>query len=194
MTTKTIPIFLPGDRVAYVMAGPTRELPEDRLLIRCAAEIPVEPSRMAVDIGTEDFQPFDPDKLTKELPNIIRLLKEDYRLYVGCMGGTGRTGTFLAILAGQHPGMNGPDAIKYIRAIYKSGAVETAEQALQVEQFCQSDELAKLYHFDVHEPGLGLQWNTEPGGPEQAMPEKEPFLDKIGMGWLRRFLTRVYTG
>jgi hypothetical protein len=173
MTTKTLPIFLPGDQIAYIMAGPTRELPDDRLLVRCAEEIPADPSRVAVDIGTKDFQPFDPDKLTAGLPTIIRLLKEDYRLYVGCMGGTGRTGTLLAILAGQHPGMNGPDAIKYIRAIYKSGAVETAEQKEQVAEFSMTEEVRNLV-----ETGLHLD----------PVPERPGFMERIGMGWLKRLL------
>lgn len=135
MATKTIPIFLPGDKVAWVMAGPTRELPDDRKLVRCAAEIKVDPDRVAFDVSTGDFKPFDENKLDLVLPNIMKALSEGERLYVGCMGGTGRTGTLLAILAGQHPGMTGGEAITYIRQVYRAHAVETSEQEGQVWEF-----------------------------------------------------------
>lgn len=135
MPTKTIPIFLPGDKIAWVAAGPTRELPADRKLIRCAREIPVEDAVVAFDVATADFFPFDTYLLEQALPAILRALEDGERLYVGCMGGTGRTGTMLAILAAQHPAMSGAEAITYIRQVYKSGAVETSEQEAQVMHF-----------------------------------------------------------
>jgi protein-tyrosine phosphatase len=135
MTTKTIPIFLPGDHVAWVTAGPTRELPDDLMLVRCASEIPVPAERVLFDIGTEDFRPFSYLKLADNLPALMHALMQGERLYVGCMGGTGRTGTLLAILAAQHPQMTGEQAIEYIRTVYKRGAVETKVQEEQVSVF-----------------------------------------------------------
>lgn len=130
--SKTIPIFLPGDSVAWVAAGPTRELPPDRQLIRCAAEIPMAQERIAFDVSTKDFTPFSDAVLRETVPDILDALRSGQHLYVGCMGGTGRTGTLLALLAAQHPGMSGMEAILYIRAIYRAGAVETREQEDQV--------------------------------------------------------------
>jgi hypothetical protein len=134
---KTIPIFLPNDRVGWITAGPTREMPEGYQLIRCAAEIPVDPDRVAFDIATKDFSPFDDDTVLEHLNEMVDSLAAGTKLYAGCMGGTGRTGTILAILAAQHPGMTGPAAIDYIRGIYKPHAVETAAQEEQVARLAQ---------------------------------------------------------
>lgn len=149
MPTKTIPIFLPGDKVAWVMAGPTRELPSDRRLIRCAAEIPVPMDRIAFDIATKDFQPFDPALLRAKLPAIMDALAGGDRLYVGCMGGSGRTGTLLAILAAQHPGMEGVSAITYIRQVYREAAVETQHQEAQVITMAHAWEFAPEGPLDL---------------------------------------------
>lgn len=134
---KTIPIFLPGDQIAYITAGPTREMPDTHQLVRCAAEIKVDPERVAFDVSTGDFEPFDDKKIAANLPRIINHLITPglAPLYVGCMGGTGRTGTLLAILAAQHPKMDGEAAVAYIRAIYKPHAVETFEQKNQVAEW-----------------------------------------------------------
>lgn len=168
MATKTIPIFLPGDKVAWVMAGPTRELPKDRKLIRCAEEIPVHEDRIAFDVSTKDFRPFDADTLRSTLPAILRALEAGDRLYVGCMGGTGRTGTLLAILAAQHPAMSGAEAIVYIRQVYKPGAVETAEQEGQVMAFASARAAEAV----------------NASSPE---PEGFPFNPWNPMDWLRWF-------
>jgi hypothetical protein len=53
-------------------------------------------------------------------------------VYVGCMGGMGRTGLFLAVLA-KAAGI--PDPVEYVRANYYSGAVETDEQYDFVENY-----------------------------------------------------------
>lgn len=129
---KTFPIFLPHDKIAWITAGPTSEMPPTHKLIRCAAEIEVDPDNVAFDIATGDFKPFDEDKVLENLQGIIEALLRGEKLYAGCMGGTGRTGTILAIIAAQHPEFTYEDAILYIRAIYKSHAVETSDQAQQV--------------------------------------------------------------
>lgn len=178
MTTKILPIFLPGDKMAYVMAGPTRELPDGYKLIRCAKEIPVDPERVAFDVSTLDFAPFDDDTIRSSLPDIIQALERGDRLYVGCMGGTGRTGTMLGIIAAQHPAMTGLDAFKYIRAIYKSGAIETEEQKLQVER------LAGIYNA--------------PSGPDYGWQDHEAWLDEMDSPaparWGFRKLWHMLTG
>jgi hypothetical protein len=56
------------------------------------------------------------------------------RVEVGCLGGSGRTGTVLgcmAVLAGVPAG----DAVNWVRRNYRTGAVETAEQCRFVEEF-----------------------------------------------------------
>lgn len=53
-------------------------------------------------------------------------------LGVGCTAGLGRTGTTLAILARIEHGLNGPDAIAWVRSHYNASAVETKEQQAYV--------------------------------------------------------------
>lgn len=53
-------------------------------------------------------------------------------VYVGCMGGWGRTGLFLALMA-KVAGVDKP--VEYVREHYTPRAVETKEQYAYVEQF-----------------------------------------------------------
>ena len=53
-------------------------------------------------------------------------------VYVGCMGGVGRTGLFLALLA-KAAGVAKP--VDYVREHYDRRAVETLEQKLYVNRF-----------------------------------------------------------
>jgi protein-tyrosine phosphatase len=54
------------------------------------------------------------------------------RVWVGCMGGWGRTGLFLALLA-KTCGV--ADPVGYVRSHYSPRAVETKEQARYVDWF-----------------------------------------------------------
>lgn len=53
-------------------------------------------------------------------------------VYVGCMGGMGRTGLFLAVLA-KAAGVDKP--VEFVRENYYHGAVETSEQKRFVETY-----------------------------------------------------------
>lgn len=66
-------------------------------------------------------------------------------VYVGCMGGYGRTGLFLALLA-KAAGI--ADPVTYVRETYHPRAVETDEQYDYVENFDVS-ELRKDVLFDA---------------------------------------------
>jgi len=57
------------------------------------------------------------------------------KVYMGCMGGTGRTGMLLALLARIGINAGGRYAIQSIRRDYRKGAVETQEQERFVEAF-----------------------------------------------------------
>lgn len=54
------------------------------------------------------------------------------QVYVGCMGGWGRTGLFLALMA-KAAGI--PDPVEYVRENYTPKAVETREQYTYVQRF-----------------------------------------------------------
>ena len=133
---KAVPIPLASGKIGWLHAGPTREIPEGYTLIKCAVEVSPPAGRLiAHDIGTKDFTPFEAGKLLDAIPDILRDLESGEPLYAGCLGGTGRTGTLLAILVGQHPAFTGQAAIAYVRANYKPHAVETPEQEMQVVEF-----------------------------------------------------------
>jgi hypothetical protein len=56
-------------------------------------------------------------------------LLDDYKVFVGCIGGHGRTGTFLsALVAHVCPKMIAQDAITYVRNNYCAKAVESESQ------------------------------------------------------------------
>lgn len=156
---KAVPIPLESGKIGWVHAGPTRDLPEGYRLIRCAEEIPVPPARVAYDVSTGDFKPFDAATVVGALPDILRDIEDGEPLYVGCMGGTGRTGTMLALIVAQHPAFTGDTAISYIRQVYKPGAVETKEQEGQVASLAHSVLVAA--RFTDADPG-DFGWDDAP--------------------------------
>ena len=70
-----------------------------------------------------------------------QLLDDGRPVYVGCFGGKGRTGLFLAALL-RHVGQDDGDAVAQVRAWYRPEAVETAEQEAWVRAFPVSPRYA----------------------------------------------------
>ena len=58
----------------------------------------------------------------------------DARVEIACRGGTGRTGTALACLA-VLDGVPAAEAVAFVRAGYRPGAIETRAQAAFVGSF-----------------------------------------------------------
>ena len=76
--------------------------------------------------------PADREAATAALADLLARARAGQRVEVGCLGGHGRTGTalaLLAVLAGAPPA----EAVAWVRAAYCAKAVETAEQAAYVE-------------------------------------------------------------
>lgn len=86
----------------------------------------------AADLGREDWL-----MLVEEL----REARKDGRLpkdvLVCCVGGHGRTGTCLSILASLMGACPGEDPVKFVRGIYCNKAVESIEQLDYIEEVCQ---------------------------------------------------------
>ncbi len=76
-------------------------------------------------IGARDFSTPDMKAFRRGLMQSIARMASGDQLYVGCMGGIGRTGLFLAGLAKI---MGTEDPVGYVRMHYLSHAVETEEQ------------------------------------------------------------------
>ena len=80
---------------------------------------------------------FGVPKLAREhvgslVQEVFRNLLRGRKVYVGCTGGQGRTGLFLALLA---KAWGIADPVEYVRRCYVRQAVETREQAQWVDDF-----------------------------------------------------------
>lgn len=70
--------------------------------------------------------PQKPDEFKKLIAWTIKQLQDGKKVHAGCIGGHGRTGTFLAALVKEMTGE--VDAIAYVRKNYCDKAVESAKQ------------------------------------------------------------------
>jgi hypothetical protein len=116
---------LPLTRRQYflVEGGPFYSCPPNRVGVKMAREIN---KPCYVNIPTYDYNVPDIAVLNEGLTKAVEAMLRGQPLYVGCMGGKGRTGLFLAILSKAF-GVHAP--IEYVRQHYYSHAVETPQQA-----------------------------------------------------------------
>lgn len=140
----TFSLYL-GYRELKVSGGPYRNCPNTMKGI-CLLETPVNTDTMAVWSPIADFstpsRPMQHDVLTALLISITT-----GNVYVGCMGGRGRTGLFMALMTKTAMAYTSkqpespleyretPDPVDYVRKHYLSEAVETREQAMFVDAF-----------------------------------------------------------
>ena len=126
LTAVTMPL---GWRGRKIYGGPYRNKPKDLPGIKMAAEInaPFE-----ISIPTRDFSVPVYEDMVEGLKQAIEEMASGRVFYVGCMGGIGRTGLFLALLA-RALGEDNP--VEWVRTHYDKRAVETAEQKAYVESF-----------------------------------------------------------
>ena len=105
-----------------IYGGPYRAKPDNVPGVKMAEEIkaPCE-----IDIPTRDFDVPDVSTFKQGLAWGVSCLMEHGDLYVGCMGGIGRTGLYMAGLA-KLMGVENP--VGYVRQYYIPHAVETQQQ------------------------------------------------------------------
>jgi hypothetical protein len=118
-----------GSKYFRVFGGPYRARPEAMVGLKMAVEIN-SPSDISID--TEDFDVPAFDALDCGLLKAVQSIAAGYPLYVGCMGGVGRTGLFLAILA---KAWGIPQPVEYVRTQYIPHAVETQRQYKYVTDY-----------------------------------------------------------
>ena len=128
-----------GDHWGWVFGGPYADFkPGVRRLagVKMAAEIK---AYWDVSISTKDFSVPKVEAMQDGLIIAIDYIAKGNDLYVGCMGGTGRTGLFMACLIKslQDAGYwhDDYDAVKAVRRLYRPHAVETNQQVEWVEDF-----------------------------------------------------------
>ena len=86
-------------------------------------------------IAWPDFGlPAESDVAARQIKDAFLRAQRGELVEVGCLGGSGRTGTVLAcmaVLAGVPP----TEAVPWVRAAYRPQAVETAEQEAWIQWF-----------------------------------------------------------
>jgi len=126
--------FPDGTRVRAVSLAERREDDPERAFGLYLGErwAPTWPADVVAwpDFGLPD----EPEVAARQIADAFRRARGGELVEVGCLGGSGRTGTVLAcmaILAGVAPG----EAVAWVRRAYRPQAVETAEQEAWVEWF-----------------------------------------------------------
>lgn len=127
-----------GKVQGVLIGGPYKAKPMKMLGIKMAAEIQASHS---VSVPTEDFNVPTLEDLTTGIVSGLMLLRQSSELYVGCMGGIGRTGLYLAAIRKVQLAVEfgwtkktldqdrlGQQAIIQVRAEYLPSAVETKQQ------------------------------------------------------------------
>jgi len=131
-----------------VTGGPYYDRPANMVGVKMAREISLP---CDVDIPTRDFSTPEPMVLLTGLRQAIPQMLLGEPLYVGCMGGKGRTGLFLAVLA-KAMGVKSP--VEFVRKHYYSHAVETTDQYRFVEHFAIPADI----QAQVKQARLNAQW------------------------------------
>jgi hypothetical protein len=164
---------LPVNRWQYftVYGGPYRDRPEAFRGVKLAKEIK---SPCHVSIPIRDFSIPETSVLNAGLENAVYLLLKGEPVYAGCMGGRGRTGLFLAILAKAF-GVASP--VEYVREHYFNHAVETTEQYDFVMEYPIPTGVAKQIEQARRWSWLRF-WRTN---LSQTALLPEPSLDKLAV-------------
>lgn len=123
-----MPFVLEG-HYGRIYGGPYRNRSRDYFGVKMAAEIDAS---FDAKCDTKDFSVPNPHDLEAALiaGGIAALQGKD--LWVGCMGGIGRTGLYMAAFAKV---CGHPDPVAHVRATYKGHAVETAQQQKFIADF-----------------------------------------------------------
>lgn len=135
-TLRRVPI-LPPVTVTFA-GGSYRDAPalgDDWVAISMAEELVPRPERPGdLHVRCADFRVPD----VKDMDRAVRLalwhaVVEGRPIFVGCMGGTGRTGTFLGCVCGLL--WPDEDPVDKVREVYKRTACETSGQRSFVRRF-----------------------------------------------------------
>jgi hypothetical protein len=81
-----------------------------------------------------------PDFAARQIAAAFRRAQDGELVEVGCLGGSGRTGTVLACMA-VLAGVPAEEAVAWARGAYRPQAVETPEQEAWVEWFARWAEV-----------------------------------------------------
>jgi hypothetical protein len=125
---RSLPLKFAG-KLVNIYGGPYFHCPPTFFGVKVAREIDMP---CDINLPIPDFSIPDEKLAKRALLQCIRALQQPQPIYVGCWGGKGRTGLFLALLA-KVSGIQNP--VDYVRSSFHPHAVETDEQKKFVEDF-----------------------------------------------------------
>jgi hypothetical protein len=104
--------------------------------LACNSDVPLDLTQpLSLYIGWPDFGALDLELLAEAIDWLIpHLYSNKSTIEIACVGGHGRTGTFLAAVM-IHEGWAVKDAIEYIRGGYCNKAIETVDQEDMLAQY-----------------------------------------------------------
>jgi protein-tyrosine phosphatase len=105
-----------------VWGGPYLERPQGMVSVKLAREINAPAD---LELPIKDFSTPEQAATDAVMRVAVAFILRGEPLYAGCMGGRGRTGLFLSLLAKAF-GVRSP--VQYVRANYYEHAVETVQQ------------------------------------------------------------------
>lgn len=141
-----------------VAGGPYRNITKEYQGVKMAEEIN---SPCRVSVPTRDFSVPNVTDLRAGLFKALELILSGELVYVGCMGGIGRTGLFMAGLAKVQKeyhrttllhwyDLGRGDPVKHVRRYYKAHAVETKPQMDFIEALYVRDIAKWVRDFEKH--------------------------------------------
>jgi len=80
--------------------------------------------------------PEDAEAAAQQITSAFDRARRGELIEVGCLGGSGRTGTVLACMA-VLAGVPSTEAVEWVRAAYRREAVETTDQERWVQWFAE---------------------------------------------------------
>jgi hypothetical protein len=117
----------------HIFGGPFDNFPGRDQAFGVCVRSEMVPDQRDVHLPINDFSvPSDAKAVEYALTDTFDAAIDGKTVYVGCMGGWGRTGLFLALMA-KAAGV--ADPVTYVREHYTPKAVETREQKAYVAKF-----------------------------------------------------------
>lgn len=151
----------------YITAGSFKNYPGTHFYgLKLAPEVPVLANCV---VQVPDFGLPEVEATYSALRILLYRIAMGQKVYLGCMGGYGRTGTFLALI---YRCLGVEDPITYVRKVYCGHAVETRKQ----EDFVMGLPLDPI-RYDIlrakYTAALVDRHNRSKGGNGQGASEKK---------------------
>ena len=161
-----------GEWEAMIYGGPFKNFdPTTRRLIGVKMAVEINHPH-DLSVPTRDYSVPKLDDLEDALKEVFRFIRLGNDIYVGCMGGVGRTGLFMGCLLkcidvyeGKVVDVN--DIVGRVRKMYNSHAVETNEQKEFIGKFDVSYVVSRMN--ELFDPPVAV---TEVKEVEKVVVEK----------------------